>query len=188
MKYLKKFLEENNIENIKPFDSIYNNNSIDKVEIKNDLIYDPKWESELPETISIDYHGKNIKFEKGNIMLLGDMVEISYDLSGGEKWGEPDTLEFDIYFLKNLNDDKIKIDVDITYGDLMGCEFYIEAPNKVKVIQHTTYHSKFDPSNTVFALQDESLNKFINFLNKFPGIKINRYDLRFLDKKDNYKE
>ncbi len=84
MKYLKKFLEENNIENIKPFDSIYNNNSIDKVEIKNDLIYDPKWESELPETISIDYHGKNIKFEKGNIMLLGDMVEISYDLSGGK--------------------------------------------------------------------------------------------------------
>ncbi len=70
----------------------------------------------------------------------------------------------------------------------MGCEFSIEAPNKVKVIQHTTYHSKFDPSNTVFALQDESLNKFINFLNKFPGIKINRYDLRFLDKKDNYKE
>lgn len=188
MKYLKGFLESiNDMESKNPLDSIYSKNKLDKVNIENNLIYNKEWENELPETISIDYHNKNIKFEKGNIMLLGDEVQITYDLSGGEKWGEPDTLEFDVYFSKDSND-KIKIDIDITYGDLMACEFSIESPNKIKVIQNTTYHSKFDPSNTVFALQDESLNKFINFLNKFPGIKINRYDLRFLDKKDNYKE
>ena len=70
----------------------------------------------------------------------------------------------------------------------MACEFSIEQPNKVNVIQTTTYHSKFDPSNTVFALEDESLNKFINFLNRFDGIKVTRYELRFLDKYDNWSE
>ena len=46
----------------------------------------------------------------------------------------------------------------------MACEFSVEEPNIVDVIEYTSYGSKFDPSDTVFALTDESLQKFINFL------------------------
>ena len=68
----------------------------------------------------------------------------------------------------------------------MACEFSIESPNKVKVIQHTTYNSKFDRSNTVFALEDESLEEFVKFLNRFDDFKLTTHDLRFLDKHDNW--
>ena len=62
----------------------------------------------------------------------------------------------------------------------------IEKPNKIKVIQYTSYGSKFDPSNTVFALTDDSLESFINFLNRFDGMKLKREDFKFLDQNDNY--
>ena len=68
----------------------------------------------------------------------------------------------------------------------MACEFSIESPNKIKVIQYTSYHSKFDRSNTVFALVDDSLQSFINFLNRFDGMKLKREDFKFLDQYDNY--
>ncbi len=103
----------------------------------------------------------------------------------GEIWGSPDTLEFDIYFNKDESG-KIELTIDITYGDAMVCEFSIESPNNIKVIQYTSYHSKFDPSNTVFALVDESLQSFIKFLNKFEGMKLKKEDFKFLDQNDNY--
>jgi hypothetical protein len=118
------------------------------------------------------------------------MVQITYTSTpmdgqeSGEIWGTPDTLEFDIYFTKE--DNKVRLTVDITYGDAMVCEFSVEAPNKIKVIEYTSYHSKFDPSNTVFALVDESLQSFINFLNRFEGMKLKKEDFKFLDQYDNY--
>ena len=121
-------------------------------------------------------------------MLIGDLVEITYESYPENQWGKPDCLEFDLYFAKDSLTDKIRTTIDITYGNLMACEFTIESPNKVNVIQNTTYHSKFDPSNTVFALEDRSLDEFIKFLNNFPGMKLTRNDLRFLDKYDNWKE
>jgi hypothetical protein len=156
--------------------------------LKGDIIYDDKWKAYLPENMTINYKGEKYSFKKGNVMLVGDLVEITYDSQPEEQWGIPDTLEFDFYFVKDNNTDKIKINIDITYGDLMACEFSIEQPNKVNVIQHTTYNSKFDTSNTVFALEDKSIDEFINFLNKFDGFKLTRNDLRFLDKYDNWKE
>jgi hypothetical protein len=117
------------------------------------------------------------------------MVQITYASTPidsdeqGEIWGTPDTLEFDIYFAK---EDNIVLNIDITYGDAMACEFSVEAPNKIKVIEYTSYHSKFDPSNTVFALVDESLQSFINFLNMFSGMKLKKEDFKFLDQNDNY--
>ena len=191
MKFLKRFNEMvNDIDSGLPTDSVYSDPHLDqpKKDLYPHIIYKPEWEAELPELMSINYHGKVYKFKKGNIMLVADMVQITYDSYPGEIWGVPDTLEFDVYFAKDDNTKKMRIDVDITYGDLMACEFSIEEPNKVNIIQHTTYHSKFDPSNTVFALEDESLDKFINFLNKFNGLKLTRYDLRFLDKYDNWSE
>lgn len=184
MKYLKSFNEATNIESNLPKDSVYSQPTLEEpLKIDNSgIIYKPEWESELPEVISINYHNKVYKFKKGNIMLLGDMVEITYDcLHEKQEWGAPDTLEFDIYFTKDNKMDKLRINVDITYGDLMACEFSIEEPNRVNVIQYTSYGSKFDPSNTVFALVDESLDEFINFLNKFPGINLSRNDMKFLD-------
>ena len=189
MKYLKRFNED--IEaTIKPNGTISAN-----IHVKTDddnTIYDERWENELPEFITINYHGKLYKFKKDNIMLHSDMVQITYASTPlnsdeqGEIWGTPDTLEFDIYFVKDNETDKVRLTVDITYGDLMACEFTAEAPNKIKVVEYTSYHSKFDPSNTVFALVDESLQSFINFLNRFEGMKLKKEDFKFLDQNDNY--
>ena len=79
--------------------------------------------------------------------------------------------------------------IDITYGNEVACEFSIDKTNGVKLIQDTTFHSKFDPSNTVFAFTEESLKQFVDFLNRFnTGIKVSTHDLRFLDGYDNYQD
>jgi len=102
------------------------------------------------------------------------------------EWGFPDTLEFDFYFLKDVTKKNFKIDIDITLGDAMVCEFSLEVPNKVSVIQYTSLRSQTEPSNTVFALKDKSLQDFVNFLNKFTGFFLKMSDFKFLDKYDNY--
>jgi hypothetical protein len=189
MKFLKRYNEMvGDINSDLPKDSVYNQHTLKEPFKKNNdnIIYKSEWESELPDMMSINYHGRIYKFKKGNIMLIGDLVEITYDSYPGEIWGAPDTLEFDFYFAKDNDTNKLRINVDITYGDLMACEFSVEEPNKVNVIQYTSYDSKFDPSDTVFALSDESLNKFINFLNKFPGVKLNKEDMKFLDQYRNW--
>lgn len=159
-----------------------------ELEDNQNFFYSTEWEKYLPEKMSVFYKGDIHNFKKGNVMLVGDLVEITYDNEPENPWGSPDTLEFDLYFAKDTSTGKIRTTVDITYGDLVVCEFSIENPNKITVIQHTTYHSKFDPSNTVFALEDESLDQFIEFLNRLPGVKLSRHHLRFLDKLDNYKD
>ncbi len=195
MKYLKKFESfpgDNYTLKVKssgekdlPDGNVYDPN----ISVKNKnqiLIYNEDWKKFLPKYITIIYKGNKSKFKKANIMLIADMVEISYESVPENHWGEPDCLEFDLYFTKDNNSNKIRINIDITYGDLMACEFSIESPNKVKVIQHTTYNSKFDRSNTVFALEDESLEEFVKFLNRFDDFKLTTHDLRFLDKHDNW--
>ena len=189
MKYLKRFNED--IEaTIKPNGTISAN--IDPKTNDANTIYDKRWEIQLPEFLIINYHGKLFKFKKNNIMLHSDMVQITYASTPlnrdeqGEIWGAPDTLEFDIYFAKDNETNKIRLTVDITYGDAMVCEFSVESPNKIKVIEYTSYHSKFDSSNTVFALVDDSLQSFIDFLNRFEGMKIKKEDFKFLDQYDNY--
>jgi hypothetical protein len=68
----------------------------------------------------------------------------------------------------------------------MACEFYVESPNKVGVIQYTSFRSKMDPSNTIFALDDKSLKSFIDFINRFDGFNLSVSQFNFLDKNDNY--
>jgi hypothetical protein len=63
---------------------------------------------------------------------------------------------------------------------------YLTSTDDDSVIQYTSYRTKFDTSNTVFALDDLSLLKLVTFLNKFEGIDIEVKDLNFLDKYDNY--
>lgn len=187
MKYLKRFNEDTE-STIKSNGTISAN--IDTKLNSNHTIYDKRAEEHLPDYLTINYHGELFKFKKDNIMSHSNMVQITYastnidSQESGEIWGSPDTLEFDIYFAKE--DSKIILNVDITYGDAMVCEFTVEAPNKVKVVEYTSYHSKFDPSNTVFALVDESLQSFINFLNSFSGMKLKKEDFKFLDQYDDY--
>ena len=156
------------------------------------FMYDPSWESVLPEYIKvIKGDPKNplrLAYKKSVSRHLGAEIQIPYetmDKSGGRE--NPDTLEFDIYWSFDTNTKRLNINVEVNYGDLTACQFSIEAPNKVDVIRYTSLHSKDDPSNTVFALDDESLQSFCNFINKWDqGFNINREDLKFMDQYDHY--
>lgn len=150
-------------------------------------IYDIDWHDIAPKNLTVIKDDRRTKFKLGNIMKHFDMVQVTYDTADGEIWGVPDTLEFDVYFVKpggKLNKD-IRVDVDITYGNLVVSEFSITSPDILNVIQYTSYHSKFDPSNTVFAFDEESINKIIKFLNTFNGVNVQRDQFNFLDEDTN---
>ena len=160
---------------------------------ENISIYDNKWQQFLPNEIVVLNGGvegvQRIIYKRGNIMLNSDMVQITYYQ---EDWGAPDTFEIDIYlvqddFTKSTEDSttvinrgvlsyqtginkmnpNLRLDVDITFGDLMACEFSIDRQRGVKVFQETSHHSKFDRSNTLFAIEDHSLQKLVRFFNMF---------------------
>jgi hypothetical protein len=147
------------------------------------IIYDVDWATVLPKELVVLKDGEH-RFKVGNIMKHADMVQVTYENVTNE-WGEPSTLEFDFYFSKN---EHMRMDIDITWGDSMACEFYIESPSKVGVIEYTSFRSKMDPSNTVFALEDKSLKEFVDFLNRFDGFKLDVSQFNFLDKNDNYQQ
>lgn len=144
-------------------------------------IYDADWNALLPKEMVVLKDGEH-SFKLGNIMKHSDMVQVTYSNSK-EEWGVPDTLEFDFYFSKNAH---MRMDIDITWGDAMACEFYIESPSKVGVIEYTSFRSKTDPSNTIFALDDDSLKAFVEFLNRFDGFRLEVGQFNFLDKRDDY--
>lgn len=145
------------------------------------IIYDVNWESIAPKELIVIKDGKH-KFILGNIMKNTDMVQVTYENSNNE-WGVPSTLEIDLYFSQNP---KMRIDIDMTWGDAMACEFYVDSPSKVGVIEYTSFRSKTDPSNTIFALDNKSLKDFVDFLNKFDGFKLDVSQFKFLDEFDNY--
>jgi hypothetical protein len=156
------------------------------------FMYDPSIESILPEFIEVikgdPKNPQRISYKKGISRHLGPEVQIPYeteDHNGGRE--NPDTLEFDIYWEYDTNHHNLSINVEVNYGDLTACQFSIKSPNEVDVIRYTSLHSKDDPSNTVFALDDESLQSFCNYINRWDhGIHINREDLKFMDQYDNY--
>jgi len=144
-------------------------------------IYDVDWYKLLPQEMVVLKDGEH-SFKIGNIMKHSDMVQVTYENSNKE-WGVPDTLEFDFYFSENGH---MRIDIDITWGDAMACEFYLESPNKIGITEYTSFRSKTDPSNTIFALDDKSLKSFIDFLNRFDGFKLDVSQFTFLDRLDDY--
>lgn len=146
-------------------------------------IYDIDWKSILPKEMVVLKDGEH-SFKLGNVMKNVDMVQVTYENSNNE-WGVPSTLELDFYFSENP---KMRIDIDITWGDAMVCEFYIESPSKIGVTEYTSFRSKTDPSNTIFALDNNSLKEFVDFLNKFDGFKLEVSQFKFLDHFDDYQQ
>lgn len=140
------------------------------------------WKKFLPESLTIIKGDKTFVRYKSNIMDHSDMIQIMYSPKD-EEWGEPDDLEFDLYIVK---DGSIRINVDITFGDLMVSEFSIQSPNKVKVVEYTSYNAKFDPSDTTFAFTEESLQSLISFFNKLDDrFQLTRDKFNFLDNDPN---
>ena len=142
-------------------------------------IYDIDWKSILPKEMVVLKDGEH-SFKLGNVMKNADMVQVTYS---NNEWGFPSTLELDFYFSENP---KMRIDIDITWGEAMVCEFYIESPSKVGVTEYTSFRSKTDTSNTIFALDNNSLKEFVDFLNKFDGFRLEVSQFKFLDQSDNY--
>jgi hypothetical protein len=145
--------------------------------------YDEKWKSFLPQKLVVLKAGKSYEFIKGNILLNADWINIVYE---NHLYGEPNSLMFDVYYTFDINTNTVKLDVDITYGDLMVCEFSINAPNKINVVQDTSFNSKFDTSNTEFAFDNNSLQGLLNYFNAFEhGIHLSIEDLKFLSTNQN---
>lgn len=173
MKYLRKFFEHT--ENIYQFD--WHIIAPDKlVVIKGDStdldgnVLDPK--------TGRSTHLK-CEYKLGNIM--SDLVhQVTYD-KNFENFGLPDTLELDVAVIKNENQGRIVLNVEISFGDLIVSGFEISAPNKITLHQYTSFHSKTDPSNTVFAFDEPSLQKLLEFFNRFDSINLTRKELNFLD-------
>ena len=157
-------------------------------ESKSESIYDADWKELLPQELIVLKDGKHT-FKVGNVMKHANMIQVTYENVGNE-WGVPSTLQFDFHFSEVIEElipeDIMRIDIDITWGDAMACEFYIESPSGVEVIEYTSFRSKTDPSNTIFALDDNSLKLFVDFLNRFDGFKLDVSQFTFLDRYDNY--
>lgn len=175
MRYLKSFFEHNQQTSVYEID--WHTIVPDKiVVIKGDStdleghIIDPK--TNKPTNQLLEY-------KVGNIM--SDLVyQISY-YPNFDFPGLPDTLEIDCAIMNDENDKQFQMNVEITFGDLIAAGFTVEAPNKVTPYQYTSYHSKNDPSNTVFAFNEESIQKLISFINKIDSFRVERKDFNFLD-------
>lgn len=148
------------------------------------LIYDIDLRQIMPDTLEVEHYG-NHKFKLGNIMKNADMIQITY-VNESSEWGYTDCLEFDIYMVNDVDKNKMRLDIDITLGDFVVSEFSIDAPNKIKVIEHMTYRSKFCRDCPIFALTDESVEKLASAISKIDGFQITPYDIRFLNNKDDY--
>ena len=166
MKYLKKFYQVKN-------------------ESNSTTIYDIDLNRILPEELTIQEYGEH-SFKRGNIMKNVDMFQITYYNSQNE-WGYPDTLEIDLYTVQDALTENIRFDIDITIGDFVVSEFSLVPPNKINVIQHMTYGTKFCRDCPIFAFTDESIEKLVEFLNHFSGMNVTPYDLRFLNNRDDWK-
>ena len=151
-------------------------------------IYDTDWKKLLPQELIIIKDGEHT-FKLGNVMKHSNMIQVTYE-NANDEWGVPSTLQFDFYFseiIKELIPDNVmRIDIDITWGDAMACEFYIDNKGEVEVIEYTSFGSKTDPSNTVFALDDNSLKSFVEFLNRFGLSNFDLTQFTFLDKSGEY--
>jgi len=150
----------------------------------------------LPKEIHIEStYGKHT-LKKKDIMLNGDLIQIAYhhdtataknDVSAD---GEPDFLCIDIHTLKEndgseANGNKLRLNVDITYGDAVVFSFTIDEPNKVET-HHYTGIGSIHEEETKFHFEDDTLEELITFFNRFSdNYKLTKDDFKFLDSDPN---
>lgn len=129
--------------------------------------YNESWEHLLPKNLTIIKDGMHHEFIKGNVMLNADMIQITYY---NDERDYPNTLEFDIYI---ITDGVTRIDIDITYGDLVVCEFGISHSDVNLIDDNTKFKS-------IFKFDDKSLQSLVDFLNKIDDVSITINSLAFL--------
>lgn len=149
-------------------------------DFKRTSIFDKEeWSKHLPKQIAlINSNGEwTLMLSDCSVIGASNLLQISYHQNTPEKNGdvladgEPDYLEFDIHIMKDnsgehANPNKLRLNVDITYGDAMASAFTIEQPNTVKVHHYTGINSMHDPE-TIFAFSDETIRDLVGFFNRF---------------------
>ena len=169
-------------------------------------IFDSDWVKLLPKSLTIVTDNGEFELERENavekntkypeqIYNLMTSVSIPYSQNtmeeeGGDPLadGEPDSLQFDIYIVKNnrgesSNPDTLKLNIDMTYGDFMECSFTIEkeedGSTKVGVHHYNGKNSIYDPE-THFGFAKHSLEELVEFFNRF-GFEAAPEDFKFID-------
>lgn len=135
----------------------------------------------LLDTKTLESTNKLCQYKLANIMS-DPVYQITYERDF-DVMGIPDTIEFDVTI---LNDSEISF--EITFGDMIACGFNIKSPNVISVYEYTSFDSLSDPTDTVFAFDEETLNQIVKFINHFENFGVKRSDLNFLDNnRFNYK-
>lgn len=128
--------------------------------------YNKDLKSILPNELTIIKGDKTITYQKGNIIKNASMFQITYVNS--KIWAEPETLELDLYIIDNQKFSKI--DVEITHGDEVVSEFCIIPPDVISGGLSTSYGSKFDPTDTIFAFDEKSISGLLEFFNSLDDV------------------
>lgn len=139
-------------------------------------VFDESWKNNLPKKIVVFYGDKEITYKQSDAFLNIDLFQIIYE---NEDVGSPDYLELDISFITDTVSNKKKVGVDITYGELMVCEFSILS-NKVSIILDLSKDSEYNKLKDKLSFHKESVEEIISFLNGFEFINLNFNDLKFL--------
>lgn len=138
------------------------------------------WKELIPEYLHLKKGNTLAKYTKGNVVQNSEMINLMYSQEGADV---PSDMQIDIYF-ENIAqggvNEAVRLLIDIALGDLMTSEFSIEN-GKLRVIQYTSTGSKFDPSNTIFGLEEESLVTFIKLLEYLSKTTLKREEFNFLD-------
>lgn len=150
--------------------------------IKNWLKFNEQfsWKELIPESLTLKKGNVIATYQKGNVVQNSELINLMYSQEGADV---PTDMQIDIYFTNIAQDgvnEAVKLDVDFALGDLMTSEFTIE-DGKVSVVEYTSTRSKFDPSNTIFGLEEKSLQDFMKLLSYLSKSKLNRKDFNFLD-------
>jgi GMP synthase-like glutamine amidotransferase len=140
----------------------------------------------FPQTLSCYTDHGTFTYKLGDCTREGDILRAAYNGSTYEKTGnplddgEPDFIGLDIHFMSQNN--QLKTNVIITYGDAVVSEFNMLPPNKVKVGHYEGIDSMASPE-THFGFNDNSLRDIVKLFNSFDkSYKFTTNEFKFIDK------
>jgi hypothetical protein len=139
------------------------------------------WRPILPERLVVTKGvggGKAITrgFSLANVIKNANMTQVMYEAEESI-FGHPDEMGLDVYYYDSAGP---KLAIDVIYGDLVACEFTVMHPDRVEVVEGTSYGSKFDPSDTEFTLCAETIGRLVGFINEVDGFSVTAGQLSFL--------